>query len=125
LVKLVTGMSKDPGVILAHVKAEKNLFTRHHIDQELQADSCGARLLGRVLPDAQALADSLNAFLRDLPPPEPVEPRPVAHSQADKLAETFTDVVDTPMRRHPTSEERSRNLKAIYNEVLKDKAAGR
>jgi len=125
LVKLVTGMSKNPGVILAHVKAEKNLFTRHHIDQELQADSCGARLLGRVLPDAQALADSLNAFLRDLPPPEPVEPRPVAHSQADKLAETFTDVVDTPMRRHPTSEERSRNLKAIYDEVLKDKAAGR
>lgn len=125
LVKLVTGVTKTPGVILAHVKAGKNLFTQHHIDQELQADSCGARLLGRVLPDAQALADSLNAFLRDLPPPELVDARPVARSQADKLAETVTDVVDTPMRRHPTSEERSGNLKAIYNEVVKDKAAGR
>jgi hypothetical protein len=125
LVKIVSGVTRTPGAILAHVKAEKNLFTRHHIDQELQADSCAARLLSRVLPDAQALADSLNAFLRDLPPPEPVAPRPVAQTQADKLAETVSDIVDTPMRRHPTSEERFQNLKAIYGEVLKDKAAGK
>ena len=125
LVKMVSGAAKDPKVILARVKAKKNLFTRHHIDQELQADSCAAKLLGRVFPDPRRLAESLNAFLRDLAPSESGKSRPAASSPANPLVETTTDIVDSPVRRHPTSEERVRNLRAIYQEVVREKASGR
>lgn len=125
MTKLLTGVTRDPVAILAQVPIKKNLFTRHYIDQELQADSCGAKLLSRVLPDAQSLAEALNAFLKDLPPPDPADTRPATRSEGERVLRTIEDVVDTPMRRHPTSEERARNLRAIYDEVLKDKAAGR
>ena len=125
LVKMVSGASKDPRVVLARVKAKKNLFTRHHIDQELQADSCAAKLLGRVFGDTRRLAESLNAFLRDLPPSDSGKSRPAAQSQGQAFVQTTTDIVDSPVRRHPTSEERVRNLRTIYQEVVREKASGR
>jgi len=125
LVKLMRGIRKDPGLIVSHVKMGKNRFTRHHIDQELQSDSCAVRLLGRVLPDAQALADSLNAFLRDLPPPEPGEAPATAATGAGALGATIQDIVDSPIKRHPTSDERFKNLRTIYEDVLRHKAAAR
>ncbi len=125
LVKMVSGATKDPRAVLARVKAKKNLFTRHHIDQELQADSCAAKLLGRVFGDTQRLAESLNAFLRDLPPSESGKPRPAAQSQGQAFVQTTTDIVDSPVRRHPTSEERVRNLRTIYQELVREKASSR
>ena len=125
LVKTVVGVKKDPSIIFAHVKAKKNLFTRHHMDQELQADSCAAKLLSRVFPDSRSLANSLNAFLKDLPAPERTQPQPPPKSEADKLAATVHDIVDTPISRHPSSEERYRNLKAIYNEIMKENVSKR
>jgi predicted Zn-dependent protease len=120
LVKTIFGVKKDPRIIFTHVKAKKNLFTRHHVDQELQADSCAAKLLSRVFPDLRSLANSLNAFLKDLPAPERTQPQPPPKSETDKLAATVHDIVDTPINRHPSSEERYRNLRAIYNEIMKE-----
>lgn len=63
LVKVVTGSRGDPTLILSHVKVEKNRFTRHHVDQELQADSCAVRLLSRAPPDEKALVGSVPAVI--------------------------------------------------------------
>jgi hypothetical protein len=125
LVKMVTGAKRDPTVVLANVKVKKDLFTRHVIDQELQADSCATKLLGRVFPDARSLAESLDAFYKDLPPPDPADARSAPQSKAESVVKTVDDVVSTPIRRHPTSEERLRNLRSMYDEVVKDKVAGR
>jgi hypothetical protein len=123
---LVTTLSRvkgEPGVILNHVKVGKNLFTRHHIDQELQSDSCAAKLLSRALADRRQLTDAVNAFLRDLGKPEPTRPAPAPQSDAERLARTVHDVVDTPIRRHPNSQEREHNLRAILDEIARAKAA--
>lgn len=117
LAKVITGSRGDPNLILSYVKIEKNRFTRHHVDQELQADSCAARLLGRALPDQKALAASIDAFLNDLPQPEPVNAPPPSQTDDARLARTVHDVVDTPIKRHPNNQERLQNLRSIYAEI--------
>ncbi len=117
LMNVVTRSQGDPNVILSYVKIEKNRFTRHHVDQELQADSCAVRLLSRALPDQTALAESINAFVNDLPKSEQVPGSPAPQSDEGKLARSVHDVVDTPVKRHPNNEERLQNLRSIYAEI--------
>lgn len=117
LLKIMSGVKNNPGVILAHVKLEKDLFTRHHIDQELQADSCAVKLLSRVFPDGQGLTNSIKAFLKDLPPPELDNPAPLPQSDIERVAASVHDVVNTPVKRHPNSQERTQNLNVIYAEI--------
>ena len=119
LVKMVRNAKTNPSALLAHVKLRKDLFTRHHVDQELQADSCSTRLLGRYFSSPRELADALNAFLRDLPPAEPSSPKVAARNDVEKLSATVHDIVDSPVKRHPTPRERLENLRAIYNELVK------
>lgn len=119
LMNVMRNVKSDPAVILAHVKASKDTFSQHHADQELQSDSCAARLLSRVFSDRVELGNTLDAFLKDLPPPEPMKPRPTSQSDADKLATIGHDIVNTPLKRHPSTQERSANLQAIYNEIIK------
>lgn len=116
LLKVVTGSRGDPNLILAYVKVEKNRFTQHHVDQELQADSCAVRLLSRALPDQKALAASINAFVSDLPGPESVTASPL-QSDEGRLARSVHDIVDTPLKRHPNTEERLQNLRSIQIEI--------
>ena len=117
LLKTISSAKSDPNAILARVKAEKNQFTQHHVDQELQADSCATRLLSRALPDQQAVANSLNAFLKDLSPPATTPPQTPATSDAEKLGQSVHDVVNSPIKRHPNTQERLQNLRAIYAEI--------
>lgn len=117
LIKTISSAKSNPNVILAHVKVEKNRFTQHHIDQELQADSCAARLLSHALPDQKALATSLNAFLNDLSKPERKPPLPPPQSDEEKLTRSVHEIVDTPVKRHPNNEERQQNLRSIYAEI--------
>ncbi len=117
LAKIISNVRSTPSSILTHVKAEKNKFTRHHVDQELQADSCAARLLGAALPDNKALAASINAFLQDLSKPEPQAPLTPARSEQEKLSRSMHEIVDTPVRRHPNNDERQKNLQSIYREI--------
>ena len=119
LTKTMWAVRSDPTVILTRVKARKNLFTRHHIDQELQADSCAVRLLSRFFANRQDLANSLQAFLKDLPAAEPTRPIRPPQSDAEKLTASVHDIVDTPIKRHPTSQERYQNLRTIYDEMVK------
>lgn len=124
LVKVVTGSQGDPTLILSHVKVEKNRFTRHHVDQELQADSCAVRLLGRALPDEKALAASIDAFVSDLPKAEPATAAAATRSTDDgKLQRTVHDIVDTPIKRHPNNPERLQNLRSIYAEITSGRSS--
>lgn len=117
LVKVISNVRSNPNTILAHVKVEKNRFTQHHSDQELQSDSCAARLLARALPDQRALAVSLNAFLENLSKPEVKPGLPPPKSDGDKLAQSMHEIVDSPLKRHPNNEERQKNLRAMYAEI--------
>ena len=117
LVRVVTTSRGDPNATLAYIKIERNRFTRHHVDQELQADSCAVRLLSRALPDQKALAASINAFVNDLPKAEHAQASPAPQSDEGKLAQSVHDIVDTPVKRHPNNEERLQNLRSIYSEV--------
>jgi hypothetical protein len=107
----------NPELLMDHVKIGKDIYTQHHIDQELQADSCAARLLSRAYPDQNELSGILNAFLKDLPPPsdEPLPPPP--RTPSEKLVAATHEIVSTPMDRHPNSKERTDNLNAMYREI--------
>lgn len=125
LIGLLRNVGSNPNAVVDHVQIEKNRFTQHHVDEELQADSCAARLLARTLPDA-ALAESLRTFLADLPPVDPVTP-PAAPptNNAERLAQSVDQIVDTPVKRHPTSAERTANLREMYAEVTSASAKAR
>lgn len=117
LMRLVTTSRGDPNATLAYIKVERNRFTRHHVDQELQADSCAVRLLSRALPDQKALAASINAFVNDLPKAEYAQASQAPPTDEGKLAQSVHDIVDTPVKRHPNNEERLQNLRSIYSEI--------
>ena len=121
LARVMTGSRGDPNLVLAHVKVEKNRFTRHHVDQELQADSCAVRLLSRALPDQPSLAASINAFVDDLPKPEQESASATPQTDEAKLARSVHDVVDTPIKRHPNNQERLQNLRSIQAEIGADR----
>jgi hypothetical protein len=115
--KTIVSAGANPEPVLARAKIGKNQFIRHHIDQELQADSCAARILSTVFADPRELAGSLNAFLNELPEPPPAAAPTVPATAAEKLAATVHDLVDKPINVHPTSIEREQNLRAMYKEV--------
>lgn len=119
LFDVMKNIGTNPGIILKYVKAGKDIFSRHHADQELQSDSCGTKLLSRVIPDRQELATVLNTFLNDLPPVEPSAALVPPKSDAEKLAGLGHDIVNTPLKRHPNTQERTANLQAIYQEIVK------
>jgi hypothetical protein len=123
LTKTIASAGANPEAVLAHVKTGKNMFIRHHIDQELQADSCAARMLSRVFPERQELANSLNAFLKDLPKPEPEKQSAPPQSEAERLAASLHDVVESPIKVHPNSLEREDNLRAMYAEISRATAS--
>jgi predicted Zn-dependent protease len=123
--KTIASAGVNPDAVLSRAKYGKHVFIRHHIDQELQADSCATRLLSRVFPDRAGLEHSLTAFLKDLPKPEPVAAPPVPTSDADRLAASVHEVVDTPIKVHPNSAEREANLRAMYAAVAAAPVAGR
>ncbi|MDB5981466.1 MAG: hypothetical protein JWQ69_2481, partial [Pseudomonas sp.] len=91
-------------------------FTKHHNDQELQADSCAVKILSHVY-DRQSLAASITAFEKDLPKMEPSTPTTAAKNDAQALTASMHDIVTSPMMRHPNTLERKQNLDAIYREV--------
>lgn len=112
---IATRIKGDPKVILNHVKTGKNVFIRYHIDQELQADSCAARMLNVVFPDQKDFVQSINAFVRSLPRPESDRPK-----GTNEPLDDMVDIVDTPIKQHPNDQERRDNLQKICAEVAKD-----
>lgn len=130
LIKTIVSVKGNPRIVLERVKVQKNLFTRHHMDQELQADSCATRMLSGIFPDQQ-VAKSLDAFLKDLPPDTATKSASASASKSttasksdvERLADTTHDIVETPIARHPNSTERRQNLRAISSELAKENTA--
>lgn len=119
--KTILSARANPEAVLSRVKVGKNMFIRHHIDQELQADSCATRLLSRVFSDRRELEDALNGFLKDLPKTPPAAPAPRPATDAERLTASVHEVVDKPIDVHPSSAEREANLRAMYSAVAGEK----
>jgi Zn-dependent protease with chaperone function len=127
LMRAITTARNNPAIVLSRVKVGKNVYSRHYSDQELQADSCAARLLARVYPQHEDLAGILGAFLRDLTPSTADSHTPAGASRngaavagtagADRVLTEAQDIVTTPAERHPTTQERIRNLRTMYAEL--------
>ncbi|WP_397452313.1 M48 family metalloprotease [Pseudomonas sp. NA-150] len=117
LLTLMKNAQSNPKAVVDRIKLEKGQFTRHHIDQELQADSCAVKMLSRVYPDRRQLAASINAFIKDLPPPQASDAPAAQSNQAMMLAGNVEDIVKSPALRHPNTQERKANLEEIYKEV--------
>jgi len=124
-------MNRKPASVLEHIKVDKGIYIRHHIDQELQADACGARLLAGVYPTSNALAESIHAFLNELPK-ESLQPKTAntaaitsaattnAAQQTVAVAAVSYDIVKTPLDQHPNSEERRQRLESAYEEIVRN-----
>ncbi|WP_137823466.1 M48 family metalloprotease [Pseudomonas sp. D(2018)] len=123
LVDTIKDANSSPEKVVDRIKLEKGQFTRHHIDQELQADSCAVKMLSEVYPDSQGLSSSINAFVKDLPPMEPTASRAAPKNQAEAVADNVYDIVNSPLMRHPNTRERTENLQAIYREVTSSSAS--
>ncbi|MNH86515.1 Beta-barrel assembly-enhancing protease [compost metagenome] len=117
LLTLMKSSQGNPKAVVDRIKLEKGQFTRHHVDQELQADSCAVKMLSRVYPTRQQLADSINAFINDLPPAQASSTSKAASNQAVAMAGDVEDIVKSPALRHPNTRERKANLQEIYQEV--------
>lgn len=124
LLQVMSKAGSNPKIILEHVKAKKDIYSKHHADQELQSDSCAARLLDRMLPDHKELASTLDAFIKEMPRAEPSAPKRPPKDDAEKLAAISHDIVNTPLRRHPNTQERFENLRSIFQEIVKAAKAG-
>ncbi|QCY11763.1 MULTISPECIES: M48 family metalloprotease [Pseudomonas] len=117
LIDTLEAAKSNPAIVVDRVKLEKGQFTKHHVDQELQADSCAVRMLSHVYPNNKDLAASINAFEADLPKMEPSAPAKPPSNDGEALAESMHDIVKSPVMRHPNTRERTENLQAIYREV--------
>ncbi|AOE84159.1 M48 family metalloprotease [Pseudomonas sp. TCU-HL1] len=117
LIETMEDAKGNPTVVVDRIKLEKGQFTKHHVDQELQADSCAVKMLSHVYPSDQALASSIDAFIKDLPKMEASPPNKAPQNDAEALAESMHDIVKSPLMRHPNTRERTENLQAIYREV--------
>lgn len=104
--------SEQAVALLKNVKISKDTYVRHTLDQELQADACGARLIFNAFPGGKELSVSAAAFISSLnsvstgkapasPPPSPEFP------------EVLHQFVTLPAERHPTSEERTKHLRDV------------
>lgn len=123
----------DPNALLANLKIGKDTYILHHVDQELQADSCAARMLHKAYPDLQVLAESVNTFLADLaaaeaaaaklPAAEPVAPASPGEAMPE-MAQTAKALVTSGGPGHPTSQQRAQNLRTIHDEIVKAQSQG-
>lgn len=116
----IKNAKKEPAALFEHIQIAKNNYTQHHIDQELQADSCAARVLGRVYPERQQFAHSLQAFLQELPPAQNLPAQAAPSTETEKLAASMHAIVSLPADRHPNTQERAQNLNEMYQVVIKD-----
>ena len=137
--KAILNAKNDPDGLLRHVKVGKDIYVRHQIDQELQADSCSARLLSEAFPERHELANTITAFLKDLPPYDPQQQAtavptsthaaatPAGTSSSEKSAQivaaagTLSQIVKSPESRHPNTLERTQNLNEIFQELAATK----
>lgn len=120
---VVSKVKYNPEIIFDYLKVRKDRFTAHHVDQELQSDSCAVKLLDRVFVDDNKLTNSIQVFLKDLEDLPATKLKKIASVDNTpswgKTANVLVELVDTPLMRHPSTMQRTDNLKAMYGEVKK------
>lgn len=100
--KAIVNAKSDPGALLENVKAGKDVYVRHQIDQELQADSCAARLLSDAYPERGELSRTITAFVKALPPydaatqPAAAKSTPAAVPASNAASAPATKAASTP-----------------------------
>lgn len=115
----VTGARDDRDgavTLLRNVKISKDNYVRHTLDQELQADACGARLIFNAYPGGKELSASAKAFIDSLAAAKP----PVAPPASPEFPEVLHGFVTLPEDRHPGSDERARNLREVQARLIVD-----
>jgi len=120
LVKTMNGANREPKAIMALVKTGKLQFEKHFADQELQSDACAVRVLDSTLKDNQRLLAVLTTFIGSLPKTPPAAPKTPPNDKASAGLETVVDMVELvsrPIDRHPSSDERLKNLNTMLAEV--------
>lgn len=109
--------------IIAPIIAGKQLFTKNYIDQELQADSCGAKLTAKIMNgDKKRINKTFNDFISRLTKSEylsskhkntPTQSASNMDINTSKNILTLEEFVSSPIEQHPTSQQRYENLKNI------------
>lgn len=114
LLKTMNTTKSNPKAIIAILGASKEMFSRYHADQEMQADACAVRLLSNVFTDKRELAANIKQFEDTLPKATAEQGKP-----QDDL--TFlSELVTRPMDRHPNTRERVAHLDEMQIEIYKN-----
>lgn len=110
--KLMASARGGPDAFLKKGVDTKRMFVKHSEEQELQADGCAVRLLEAMIRDRAELIKSINAFVESLPKPQPAEPQKKVTIEA-----VFTELSDGQFSRHPSTQARATNLKAVLADL--------
>ena len=105
LAKLMAAAQHNSDAIFKTALDLKRLFVRHSEQQELQSDGCAVRLLDSMTHDRTEMTKSINAFVQSLPKPGKPEPPEKVTAEA-----VFTELSDGKFSRHPSTDQRVRNL---------------
>lgn len=124
LVKLLSGAGSNPGAILTFAAGSKSLFSKHFIDQELQADACATKMMVRMFPQKELVRQALLDFQNSLDKPEPEESVKVPANDLEKYAMSLHTLVNSPYRRHPNTNLRRKNIDQMYAQLTVQTSVG-
>lgn len=119
LLKTMNASRSDPRAIIGIVGAGKEMYSRYHADQEMQADACAVRLLSNVFADKRELANSIRQFVDNLPKAAPERAKP-----QDNFS-FLSELVTRPMDRHPNTMERVAHLNEMQSQYSRPPKAAR
>lgn len=112
MIKTMKSAGSEPLAVVQLLAGGKLLFEKHSEQQELQADSCGMRMLDDGKAADSRLLAAVTAFANSLPKPQP------AAKEEDALAAVI-DLVQRPVDAHPNTVERKKNLDEMLVELGK------
>lgn len=112
MIKTMKSAGSEPQAVVQLLVGGKLLFEKHSEQQELQADSCGMRLLDDGRAGDSRLLAAVTAFANSLPKPQP------AVKEDDGLAAVI-DLVQRPVDAHPNTVDRKKNLDQMLVELGK------
>lgn len=112
MIKTMKSAGSEPQAVVQLLVGGKLLFEKHSEQQELQADSCGMRMLDDGKAADSRLLAAVTAFANSLPKPQP------AAKEDDALAAVI-DLVQRPVDAHPNTVDRRKNLDQMLVELGK------
>lgn len=120
LLNAMNASRSDPRAIVGILSTGKEMLSRYHADQEIQADACAVRLLTDIFPDARDLSTSIKQFVATLPKATPEQ----AGMKQDEWT-LLSELVSRPIDRHPNTTERVAHLDEVQFEIAKNPKGAR